>query len=152
MPDEQARPNHKHRVLVRLVTAAVILALIGYVSNTVGLDACEENVLSWHLKKEAPGYGGRMIHVVEGSELAGVLDRLPDSQRPGYELVTIADLKSNPYPWCSMQRARGSMCPFLVKARLGYAVSGCGGAGGEVYVFNFFGACFVLGQDVGWMS
>jgi hypothetical protein len=121
---------------------------MGHISNAVGLRACERKVLSWYVQNFTRG---QTLRFSQDEEISPFFYHLLRFVEPKHEFVSDKEFKANPFPHCTIEPAQ-PICPFLVTVRLDHIEGNLGGGGGRVYVFNFFGACFVIGQDTDWVS
>ncbi len=148
MPNEKTKPRSDRKPRRLLLGVVVLLLVMGHISNVVGLRACERKALSWYVQNYTRG---RTLRFSLDRKTSEFFHSLLDHVKPKYEFVPEEEFKANPFPSCEMEPAQ-PLCPFLVTVRLDHMEGILGGGGGRVYVFNFFGACFVIGLDTDWVS
>jgi len=151
MPDEVA-PRKPRRWPGRAIAILVLLMLVGHISNVVGLKECERDLLRRFTgTMKSPLFftiEGKPIHLQSDVDYGILISRLNQIGYP-YKCLTPAEYEADPFPHCKMGSAV-PVCPFIVAIDFVSMVSRIGGAGGRIYMLNFFGYNLIVYGEKDW--
>ena len=146
--DTSRRDPRPRRKGLRIVLAgAIILMLLGHISNVVSINACEEKAVR--------------SFILQGSETKTLRLRSSDATsffcnrlrlfRIDFELVSDEEFKADPFPTGDMLQAV-PVCPFVVSIYCEFLSGPIAGSAGRAYLFTLFGRGWLIWHDEDWVS
>jgi hypothetical protein len=138
----------KPRNRLRNVLAIVVgLMIFGHISNAVGLQKCERDVLRRFVDRNK----GKEIHLCsDGVDNNLTVTRL-EQIKANYRVLGPDEYKKAPFPMCSIRSAM-PLAPFLVCVDYGEAEGTLGVWTGRIYLLNFFGLNVMCWRQTDWLS
>lgn len=131
---------------VRFLAVSLALVGVGYASNLLSTDACEQQAARWLAQDVMQGHEFYVLPARSGDSVEifkKVRARVLTLQLMGDRLVE--------FPWAEV--GRGSFkYPFLVVVDWGYCLAPLSGQGGHRRFFCFFGYVINLGDKWAWVT